>query len=136
MVRSMASDLSKLSDLARESLYRVSREDSHASRPSLDSSIVNSSSDIPPSTYSPQDFVSLVGTDENLLPGEDVFKTNLLEYSRSVIKSAMDHTSKEAAALEDAMRLSRENVIAQYKQAKVTLTTLEMDLLTAKESIR
>jgi len=60
----------------------------------------------------------------------------LLEYSRSVIKSAMDHTSRETQALEHDMRLSKENVIAQYKQAKNTIATLKTELLAAKESTR
>jgi hypothetical protein len=71
----------------------------------------------------------------NLLPGEDEFKANLLEYSRSVIKSAMDHTSKETQALEDTMIVYKEIVVAQYKQAKNTIITLETDLLAARESI-
>jgi hypothetical protein len=133
--RVIASDLSKLSDLARESIYRLSREDSHASRPSPICSIVNSSSDVPPSTYSSQDFVTSAGTDVNLLSGEDDFKTNLLEYSRSVIKSAMDHTPGETQALEDTMIVYKEIVVAQYKQAQNTIITLETDLLAARESI-
>jgi len=72
----------------------------------------------------------------NLLSGEDEFKANLLEYSRSVIKSAMDHTPKETQALEDTMIVYKEIVVAQYKQAKNTITTLEMDLLAAREAIR
>jgi hypothetical protein len=71
----------------------------------------------------------------NLLSGEDEFKANLLEYSRSVIKSAMDHNPKETQALEGIMKLSKGNVIAQYKQAQNTITTLETDLLAARESI-
>lgn len=133
--RVIASDLSKLSDLARESICRLSREDSHASRPSPDSSIINSSSDIPPSTYSSQDLVTSAGTDVNIFSGEDEFKANLLEYSRSVIKSAMDHNPKETQALEGIMRLSKGNVVAQYKQAQNTITTLETDLSLARESI-
>jgi hypothetical protein len=75
--------------------------------PRPDSCIVNYKSDIPPSTYCPQHFVPSGDTDVNLLSEEDEFKTNLLEYSRSVIKSAMDHTPKETQALEDTMRLCK-----------------------------
>jgi hypothetical protein len=99
------------------------------------SPIANFKSDIPTSIYSSQDVVSSGGIHVNLLPGEDEFKANLLEYSRSVIKSAMDHTSKETQALEDTMIVYKEIVVAQYKQAKNTIITLETDLLAARESI-
>ena len=122
--------------LAREALYRSPRENSQTSTPQPDSSKVNSKSDIPPSTLSPQDYISLGDTNANLLPGEDKFTANLLDYSRLEIKSAMDHTSQETPALEDARRLSKEYIIAQYKQAKNTITTLETDLIAARESIR
>lgn len=123
-------------NLARQALYRSPRENSQTSIPRPDSTIVNSKSDIPASTFSPQDFVSLGDTNGNLLPGENKFTANLLDYSRLEIKSAMDHTSQETPALEDARRLSKENIIAQYKQAKNTITTLETDLFAARESIR
>jgi hypothetical protein len=106
------------------------------SRPQPDSPIVISKSDFPPSIYSSRDFVSSGGTNVNLLPGEDEFKANLLEYSRSVIKSAMDHTSKETQALEDTMIVYKEIVVAQYKQAKNTITALETDLSLARVSNR
>ena len=111
-------------------------ETSETSFPRPDSTIVNTQSNIAPPTYPSQHFVSSGGTDGNHLPGEDEFKAILLEYSRSVIKSAMDHSSKETQDLEDAMRFSRGYVIAQYKQARNIIAAFEMDWLAARDSIR
>lgn len=135
-IRFNVSERFELSDQAQELLYSPPRENSQMPIPRPDSSIVNSKSNVPPSTNCPQHFVSSGDTDVNLLSGEDEFKANLLEYSRSVIKSAMDHTPKETQALEDTMIVYKEIVVAQYKQAKNTITTLEMDLLAAREAIR
>jgi hypothetical protein len=68
------------------------------------------------------------------IPDKKDFELLLFEYSRSVIRSAMDHMDKEALALEENMTSTKEKVITQYSQAEATITALETALSKANES--
>jgi len=91
---------------------------------------------MPPVTDVSQACNSSGGNDPKTPSEEDEFKANLCQYSRSVIESAMDHSSKETEALEDTMRLSKAKVIVQYEQTRDTITTLEEELSEARETLR
>jgi hypothetical protein len=68
------------------------------------------------------------------IPDKKDFELLLFEYSRSVIRSAMNHTHKEALALEENMTSTKEKVIAKYSQAEATITALETALSKANKS--
>jgi hypothetical protein len=68
------------------------------------------------------------------IPDKKDFELLLFEYSRSVIRSAMDHSHKEALALEENMTSTKEKVITKYSQAEATITALETALSKATRS--
>jgi hypothetical protein len=64
------------------------------------------------------------------------FTTSLLEYGRSIIKSAVKHPPGQSQALEDNLRVTRQKVVTQYEESQLNVAALEVDLSVAKEDLR
>jgi hypothetical protein len=129
MVRLDPPDTSEYSDRVGEQW-----ETSEGSITSPDSPIVSSETDMPPQDYHPQDLAPLRRIAKEIYyPGENEFNANLLEYSRSVIKSAIDHDARDSQDLEENMIITKEKVIAQYRRSRRTITAFETTLSAVNE---